>query len=41
MSKSNWEVICTAYQSRAMLPASGLLAPLNGIISPSESESSQ
>ncbi|EPV8435321.1 hypothetical protein ACWASX_001311 [Klebsiella variicola] len=41
MSKTHQEVTGTAYRSGVMLPASSLLAPLNGIISPSESESSQ
>ncbi|SXF42620.1 Uncharacterised protein [Klebsiella variicola] len=39
MAKPDWEAIETAYRSRAMLSAPGLQTPLNGIISPSESES--
>lgn len=41
MSKTHQKVTGTAYRFRAMLPAPDLLNPLNGIISPSESKSSQ
>lgn len=39
MSKTHQKVTGTAYQSRVMLSAPDLLTPMNGIISPSESES--
>lgn len=38
MATPGWEVIETAYRAGVMLPPR--LTPLNGIISPSESESS-